>query len=142
MAHYWKRCPHCGRTIEQGYGYPTTSLGDPRRRCRFCFREYKDRSIIDWENASILKKILFYFANGRFFLCFIPYVLASCFVGQNVEWADWLVYLACSPVFLIIFALCALYVRHQVKEYLDIYGTQSKKDDKNRYDKLKNTRQR
>jgi hypothetical protein len=123
MSHYWKRCPHCGRTVEQGYGFPTKQLGDPKRRCRFCANSYNDSSIIDWENASVFRKVQYYFANGRFFICFIPYVIATARVGtNNINWSDWKVYLACSPVFLIAFLPCALYVRHQVKDYLDLYG--------------------
>ena len=134
MSHYWKKCPHCWRTIESGYGYGWMRLGSPKKQCRFCFKPYTDRSIVDWEKASVFKKIQYFFANGRFFLCFLPYALACCFLGMRVAWGDWLVCLACSPVLLILLALCALYVRHQVKEYLDIY----EEDDAHRYDKYKN----
>ncbi len=121
MSHYWKRCPYCGHTVEDGHGFPTKRLGDPKRQCIYCSNTYMDRSVIAWERASAFKKLQYYYANGRFFLCFIPYVIASSRVGLRVEWDDWQVYLACSPIFLIASVLCVIYVRHQVKDYLYIY---------------------
>ena len=138
MSHYWKRCPHCGRTIEDGYGFPLKRLGDPRRKCIYCFNEYNDSSVIDWESASVFKKIRYYYANGRFFFCFIPYIIVTTRVGSNVEWADWQVYLACSPIFLIASLPCILYVRHQVKSYLFINRDDIEKDSPDRrYERYK-----
>lgn len=123
MGHYWKRCPHCGCTIEKGYGFPTKYFGTPEKQCRYCLHTYRDKDIIDWETASLVKKLSYCLANGRFFLCFIPYIIATARIGSNVDWEDWQVYLVCLPIFLFIFALCAIYVKIQVRIY---YGKKDK----------------
>ena len=138
MSHYWKKCPHCGRTVEDGYGLPLKEFGNPRRLCRYCYNTYIDRSIINWEEASFFKKFLFCLDNGRFFLCFIPYIIATARIGSKFEWEDWKVYLACSPVFLITFALCVLYVKIRVRIYYGKKERKSKVDTVDPYKKYEN----
>lgn len=120
MSHYWKKCPHCGRTIEDGYGLPTSSLGNPVKRCKFCHKAYTDRNVVDWETASIFRKFLFYFANGRIALCIFPYVLTSSLVGNKIGW-DSRPYLYCLPVLLLSIALCVFYVQIRVRTF---YGNE------------------
>lgn len=141
MSHYWKRCPHCGRTVEDGYGYPRKKLGDPYRRCRFCANIYKDRNIIEWENAPIFNKVLFYLGNGRL-LCnaFVTLILYCC-LKNFTDLKLWATIAITSMFFFIIFTLCTIFVRHQVKEYLDVYGSYSEKTEDtsldDRYEKYK-----
>jgi hypothetical protein len=136
MSHYWKRCPYCGWTIEEGYGgLPFKRFGNPEKRCIFCHQTYVDSSIIDWKSASLFKKFLFCIGNGRLLFCLVSYVLATSFLGTNVDWEGWQVWLACIPVFLITFALCLLYVKLKVKLFYDgffPYPTDDKKNKKRR----------
>ena len=124
MSHYWKKCPHCRCTVEDGYGLPTKSFGNPKKICPYCSNPYTDSSIIDWESASIFKKFLYCLSNGRFFICLIPSILANSQVSLKTGWEGWRMYLACSSVFLIMFALCLLYVKLQVRLH---YGKIEKK---------------
>ena len=118
MAHYWKKCPHCGKTVEDGYGSPIKMFGDPQRQCKYCHKIYRDRSIIDWPTATWWQKFLFYFANGRFFICLMVYLVASAIVANNyLGWDGGLTYLVCFPVFFIVFALCVVYVQIRVINY-------------------------
>ena len=119
MSHYWKRCPHCGRTVEGGYGLPTQSLGNPHKLCRYCSNTYTDRSIIDWKTAPLFRKFLFCFGNGRFLLCLVLYIIASARLHLKVDWESWQVNLACLPIFIISFAICVLYVKLKVKLFYD-----------------------
>lgn len=130
MGSYRKKCPYCGHILEQGYGLPNTRFGNPKRRCTWCNNTYIDRNIIDWESASIFKKISFCFANGRFFLCLIPYVIATARIGPKVCWEDWLVYLACLPIFLIAFALCVTYVLIRIKLHYGYIPSRRKRKSK------------
>ena len=130
MAHYWKRCPYCRHTIEEGHGFPSKRLGNPKKYCRFCLREYNDSSVIEWEQASVFRKIFYHFANGRFWLCFLPSFISVAVLKAKTACADWLIYLIGFAIFSVIFALCALYVRRQVKDYLLIYT--DGKHDKNK----------
>lgn len=115
MSHYWKKCPHCGRTIEDGYGSPISRFGNPQRRCRYCQQIYTDRNIVDWESASIFRKILYYFANGRIAICLFPYLITSVVSSNSLK--SGLAYLYCLPIFLVLFALCVVYVEIQAKSY-------------------------
>lgn len=138
MSHYWKKCPHCRNTVEHGHGLPLTEFGDPKKRCRYCFRTYIDRNVIDWETASLFKKFMFCLANGRVFLCFITYVIAIARVNLKVEWDNWQIYLACFPFFLIAFGLCVLYVKIKVRLYYGKSEKKAKKElSKDRYKKYK-----
>jgi hypothetical protein len=126
MGRYWKRCPYCGRVTESGYGLPHKELGDPTTRCVACRQIYKDSCIIDWPEASIFGKISYFFANGRFWLCFLPSLMSIPFLQARTVIADWLIYLISFAILSVSVTLCALYVRWKVKDY---YG-----DDYDDYD--------
>lgn len=118
MAYHWTKCPYCGYMLEHGPGRPAKRLGDPIKTCRMCRKSYLDPSIIDWSTASTFDKILYYFANGRFIICLLPYLIAVAIIDTKLNWEPIsITFFACLPVFAIVFALCALYVRHQVKAY-------------------------
>ena len=119
MSHYWKKCPHCGRTVEDGYGYGMQSFGDPYKHCLHCRNMYKDNSVIDWKSASIFRKIYFYLGNGRAVLCLVLYVIATSRVRLKVDWESWKINLACLPVFIISLVFCILYVNLRVKLFYD-----------------------
>ena len=117
MIHYWKKCPHCRRTIENGRGGPTSSFGNPHKICKFCGKPYRDRNIINWETASAFRKFLYYFANGRIAICFFPSLIFAFFASER-GWQQPILY--GLLVFLLLFALCVLYVEILAKSY---YGT-------------------
>ena len=121
MSHYYKKCPYCGRRVEEGYGFPRKTLGDPYRRCLYCSKTYKDRNIIKWENASIFTKAGFYLGNGRILLNAFATILLYYFLKNFTDLKEWATITITSAVSLIIFTLCVIFVRHQVKDYLDIY---------------------
>lgn len=131
MGHYWKKCPHCGRTIEEGHGLPFKQFGEPKKQCRFCYNTYIDRDIIDWTTASLFKKFLFCLANGRLFLCIIPSVL----VAARINSSEWWVYLFSFLLALLMFALCVAYVKLRV---WITYGNVGRKEDKDKYQEYLN----
>ena len=140
MSHYWKKCPHCGHTVEDGYGLSSKRFGNPKKQCRFCLNTYIDRDVIDWESASIFKKFLYCLSNGRFFICLIPSIIVNAQIHLKTGWKGWRMYLICSSVFLIMFALCLLYVKLQVLLH---YGSRDKEKKKKKnledpYAKYKN----
>ena len=122
MSHYWKKCPYCGRTTEEGYGIPSKRLGDPRRHCRFCSRTYKDSSVIEWETASIFKKAMFYLGNCRLLLTIFVTVIIYAFLRNWTDLKSWAITAITVATFIGILSLCFLYVRHQVKVYQSVYG--------------------
>ena len=111
MATYRKNCPHCKMIVESGGGFPKKSLGKPNKICRFCGNPYLDEDVLDWDNAHWLDKVLYCFANGRFFLCLLAFLCPFA-----LEWKPylWIVGLGAS---LLVFALCVLYVKKQVDKY-------------------------
>lgn len=116
MGLYWKKCPHCWRTIEHGYGgNRTQTFGDPKKRCKYCGKIYIDRDVIDWPNASLVRKLIYCFANGRIALCIFPYILTAMLTSTKLNWNHPFLY--CFPVFLLMFALCVVYVKFQVKHF-------------------------
>ena len=117
MAYYRKSCPHCGCTIEAGGNLPTKHLGNPVRVCKWCHKTYLDRDIVDWGTASIFKKISYCLANGRFYICLVPYIIAAAFFNLKLNWLPYLSFLAGIPIFLIMFALCIVYVHFKVKSF-------------------------
>ena len=120
MSHYWKKCPHCGRVVENGYGSPSMTLGNPYRICRYCLGRYRDSSVIEWESASVFRKILFYIGNvrlfGSLFVSFLGYVFLDCFT--NLE--TWIIILLSIIFFALLFTACLLFARHEVRVYLGI----------------------
>ena len=119
MSSYWKKCPHCGRVVEQGHGVPSKTLGDPIRICKYCWGRYKDRDVIEWESASIFQKISFYIGNARligslflsfFFYCFLYFT--------NLQ--KWETIALSITFFVFLFGACLLYARHEVRVYLGI----------------------
>ena len=104
--------------MEDGHGTPTKIFGDPQKKCKHCHKTYIDRSIIDWPTATWLQKFSFYFANGRFYICLMVYLIFSAIVANNYPGLDGgLTYLVCIPVFLIGFTLCVVYVQIRVILY-------------------------
>lgn len=124
MSHYWKKCPHCGKTIEQSSGSPTSYFGNPIKQCKYCHKIYNDKNVVDWENASIFKKISYYFANGRIAICLLPYMFSAALFGRMLDWklSLPLCFLCCLPIFLALFALCVVYVEIQARCY---YGKET-----------------
>lgn len=121
MSLYWKSCPYCGRTVQNGAGNPRQYFGNPKRSCRYCGSTYIDSSVIDWPNASFVRKLSYCFANGRLALCVFPYLTS---VATAVGLSNWpRPWISCLPVFFLSFALCVLYVRWQAKRY---YGNELK----------------
>ena len=125
MSLYWKKCPHCGHTIEHGYGGNRTQyFGNPKKQCKFCLESYIDRDVIDWPNASLFRKFTYCLANGRISIIW-PYIIVACLAHTKLNWEHPLLY--CLPILLLQFALCVAYVKYQVKNY---YGDMKKKDKK------------
>lgn len=117
MAHYWKRCPYCGRVVEEGSGRIFKKFGDPEITCRHCRKIYKDRSIINWPTATLLEKILFCLANGRAFLCIAMYLISSSLLDVKLDCENGLAYLVCLPIFFVTLVVCIVYVMIRVKMY-------------------------
>lgn len=115
MGMYWKSCPHCGHVVQRGHGSPTQYFGNPEKLCRFCGNIYTDGSIIDWPRASFFRRLSYCFANGRIWLCVLPYMISTAVAATRLHWR--LPWLLCLPVFFLVFALCVLYVKAQVHEY-------------------------
>ena len=127
MAHYWKKCPYCGKTLEEGIGASLVRFGKPEQTCRYCSKTYKDRSFIDWPTATFLEKLGFYFANGRFFFCIMAGALLSVSFGRDGFIGAVLGFSICS-------ILCGIYVTLKVYgHYGDCanYKTQKAKIGKN-----------
>jgi hypothetical protein len=121
MSHYWKKCPHCGKTFEDGYGTPNSSFGNPNRVCRFCGKPFRDRNIIDWRNASKFRKFLFYFANGRFGLCMLVAAFAAVGFGRIYGWESTLgVMITFSISFLIMVGLCVAFAEISARDYFGL----------------------
>ena len=106
MGYYWSKCPYCGSRIEAGYSKPKKRLGKPERLCIRCGKVYLDSNIVDWDNVSFLDKILYFFANGRFFFCLFPIMFTGVF-----SWIAGVV----SAV--LIWGACILVVKVQVQAY-------------------------
>lgn len=120
MSHYWKKCPYCGRVVEDGYGSPGVELGNPYRVCKHCFSRYKDRYVIEWESASVFKKFLFYIGNGRLLgSAFASFVLFA-FLEVLTNLRQWATITISISVFILLFGVCLFIARHRVKSYLGI----------------------
>jgi hypothetical protein len=137
MAHYWKKCPYCGNTTEDGYGIPLKRLGNPHRQCRFCSNIYKDRSVIDWETASLIKKALFYLGNGRLLCTLFVTVFFEAFLRNCTDLNPLSTTAITITTFISILGLCFLYVWRQVKEYQTDNNFDAT-DTVNHYEKYKN----
>lgn len=113
MSLYWKRCPHCGRIIDSGHGRPFKRFGNPVRKCLMCQNTYIDKDVIDWPNASVLKKVSYYLANGRLLICILMQIFSGAVICRVFDIEN--PFLAGLPAFLVSLALCIIYVQIQVK---------------------------
>lgn len=101
-----KICPNCKSAIGGGHGIPLKHLDSPIKICPYCNNNYIDENVLEWSVSPIYRKVGYFFANNRFWICLYP----SIFAGIAIE--SLLAFVAC---FISIFLLCCLYVTIQIK---------------------------
>ena len=103
---YFEKCSHCNMIIRSGHGTPLKHLGSPLKRCKYCGKPYIDTDTIEWSVSPLYRKIGYLFANNRWTLFFIPFIL--CYAYPLVA--------ICVVVFLLL--LFNFYVKGKVKKEL------------------------
>ena len=109
---YRKKCPHCKCMVENGHGEPFKHLGNPIKICPHCHRSYIDMDVIEWEYSPIYRKISYYFANNRIWICLIPSMLVGALTPGTIQISLLFAFLT----FAFIFFLCSLYVKVKIKK--------------------------
>lgn len=101
-----KICPYCENVIGGGHGTPLKHLGSPLKLCPHCKNNYIDEDVIEWSISPMDRKVGYFFANNRIWLCLVP----SMYLGIATK--SFLAFVIC---FVSIFLLCCLYVTFQIK---------------------------
>lgn len=116
----------CGNVFDAGHGTPVMDLGSPLKKCNICKKEYIDMDIIEWSISPFYRKLKFFFANNRFWICIIPTIL---FVAISNSWMFGFV------VFALFLFFCLLYVISLIKN--DIENSKDRAKNKDYIDLLK-----